>query len=315
MNNNDKEFFDSVWENDSQKEASSSIEEIDANEDVKNNNTGYMCNSCRTIFTTNSIDNCPICGGKSFVSSNSSLQNNILYIPFNIDLEEAKKEYKKYIRFKFFIPFMFRKKRVYENLKKVYVPVSLYNCKASGDVIYYSADENVINKKHEIKKYECEYETNFDYNNVLVSECSKINEEIFSDIFDYDYSGTSLYQDSILGDGVIINGDIDSNDLETKLNGKVMKQSLLLVKDEISHHLKKLKENKLTMSITSNNKVLVPIFLLTVKYKDKNNYYLMNGQNKKIIFSSELSKVNIALFGLIIFALVFIFAYLLSCII
>lgn len=318
MNDSGKDFYDTIWDSNNSNTESKDVvsndlekEDRDKDEEIeKDNNKIYSCNYCKTSFySSNDVISCPYCQKKDYTDISMSMENDYFYISFNNNMDEAINCYKKSIKFLLFIPFFFKKKSVYNNMKKVYIPLELYNSKVSGEVSFFGADENSINKQKETRKYECRYEVNVDYDNVYISKYSKINEDGYN-VFNYNYALISPYEEGIIKDEYIIYPDLKSEEINNKLNNKLIKNSLNMSRSNINHQLKKLKENKLILKNKDKFNVLVPVYLLNLEYKNKKCLFIMNGQNGEYYFNSDKSLFNILFFAISLFLVIFLIAFL-----
>lgn len=316
MNDADKDFYDSMWDSNASKiendepDSKDELEDDLKKEEVIISNKMHSCNNCKTSFINNNeLNECPYCHKEDCTNIDLPIDKDLFYLPFNNSLEDAIKCYKKSMKFSLFIPLFFRKKLIYSKMKKVYIPLELYNSKVSGEVSFYGADENSINRQKEIKKYECSYDVNVDYDNVYVSRYSRINENGYNNIFNYNYALISPYQEGIIKDEYIIGADLNNDEIQNKLNNKLIKYSLNMVRGSINHQLKKVKDNNLTLQTKDKFNVLVPIYLLNLEYKNKKCLFMMNGQNGEFYFNSDVSLFNIIIFALILFFVIFLLAY------
>ena len=55
-----------------------------------------------------------------------------------------------------------------------------------------------------------------------------------------------------------------------------------------------------------SKKILVPMYILNIKYKNNDYFYLMNGQSGESFLNIEISKTKIVVVSLLIFTLIFL---------
>ncbi len=281
----------------------------------ENTNTvyNYLCQECNTHFLTRSSERkCVYCDSTNIVDGDNSDMVNIYYLPFNKSVDDSLNEYKKKIRFNFFIPFFLRSKNTYNNIKKVYLPGVLRNSKISGQIVFYAADNTKSGKSVESKKYEAGYSVNYDFNNIFSSGYSKINEDDIENINDYDYNMLSLFDNSVIADNSCIISDIDDSLMNDKINNKINKYALSSVRDSVNHDLRKLKQNSTEIQTKSEQKILYPVYLLNLKKGDKEYTYIMNAQNGKTYFKYDISILSTVIFSLVLFFIVFFVVFLIA---
>ena len=267
---------------------------------------GKMCKDCNMKFSDNAnTSQCVFCGSSNIVDFDTS-EDETHYIPFVKTYNDAIADYKKKTRFKFLLPFTFKNKKTRKRIVKAFFPVKIYDAKVYGKIVFYAADEIIDKKNTEVKQYEVSYDTNFDYNNVLVSSCSKIDESNYTNVFKYDYSQMTVFNNDVLGDALHVYSDVDDSVDINKLNEKIVKNSVNIVRGSIGHELKKLKENNMSVLCNGQKKILVPMYVLNIKYKNNDYFYLMNGQSGESFLNIEISKTKIVVVSLLIFTLIFL---------
>lgn len=280
---------------------------------IQTNCYNYLCRDCGTKFMNTSGDNvCAFCGSRNVNNCNVQDDSGLYYLPFSKNINDAVSDYSKKLRFNILIPFSFKKKSTYSRIKKVYLPVTVYDSKVSGDISFYGGDKNRVNRGVETRKYEVGYNVNLDYNNVLVSRLSKINEDIFSDVLDYNFDGLAEFSNELMNEATEIVCDLDDDASRNKNQNKLMKSAISKTKENMVHELKKLKSNEMQVNVVNEKKVLVPVFLLGIKYRGKDYIYMMNGQNGNSSIDLEVGIINIIMISILVFLFVFGITYLIA---
>ena len=267
------------------------------------------CQNCNTSFYCFSNDDiCFYCGEKCDISNEYNNMENMFYLPFDKSIDDAKTIYKKYVRFKFLMPGIFRKKVTVDNLKKVYIPVLLRSCNVNGHIIFYAADNE---KNNSLTKYEVSHTVNVDFDNVVLSLYSKIDNENISIMNDYNFDNLKEFTSNDVNDSFCIISDIDNDVSNEKINLYLNKYVIGLVRDDINHNLKKVKDNSTKIEVKSEQKVLIPAYILNIN----NSICFINAQNGEIFINYTIEKKSIFIFSLICFILIFILVFLLAWII
>ena len=273
----------------------------------------YSCHDCKTKFLSTSSDNtCIFCEGHNLVEEEVPGTINTYYLPFTSTLEDAKSDYKKCIRFKLLAPFSFRSKKNLDKMKKVYVPAVIRNSKIYGQIYFYGADNSKVGNQNESRKYEICQSISFDFSNLFKSCYSKIDDEDFPIIKDYNFSMSSMYDNRVLDDSNCIIADIEGSVLDEKFTNTLQKCAISMVRDNVNHDLKKLKQNNTAVQTLSEQKLLLPIYMLNIRYKDKDYTYIMNAQNGKSSMKLDISIINVVLFSIVSFILIFAIVYLIA---
>ena len=171
---------------------------FDDNESSTNlNNKVYSCLNCGVKILTNNISTCPICSGNM-----SSITDDVKaidgYIPFTKNIDEVIKIYKKKVMFNPIVPFIFKKKSTIDSITPVYVSATLNDANISGNSLFLGGNKTAKNQKlSTISKTELSYTSNFDYKNVLIKSCSKIDDKLFNSICNYSCN-VEPYNDELL---------------------------------------------------------------------------------------------------------------------
>lgn len=274
--------------------------------------SSYRCGKCNAFFSLDSSEkasNCIFCGNPNLSSENLTLEQDYYIVPFIKTRETAIKNYKRIVMCNPFIPLCFKKKSIIQSMKKVYIPGYLLDVHAAGKILFYAVDEGK-GKEKEQQKFEVLFDTNFDYSKVLVNQSSLISLSLFEMIFSEKNPSMRDYDSDLLKDIYVVQPDLSAEDISNQLRERIMKKCVKTVKNNVHHQLKKLQQNDIAVSSNDVRKVLFPVYFLSVSYKDKNYYYLMNGANGKNYLEPCYGKLEIAFVSIIIFVFVFLISYL-----
>ena len=85
-----------------------------------------------------------------------------------------------------------------------------------------------------------------------------------------------------------------------------MKYAINMVRADVPHSLKKLKDNQMKVKINHETKVLVPAYILDVRYHGEDYLYIKNAHTGKSSIDLVNSSINIILFSILTFAVVFL---------
>ena len=269
----------------------------------------YHCNMCDTTFSApKSLMNvsCVYCGSKNASTIESYNYSDYKILPFVFTMNDAKKAYQSKIRFNPLLPKIFHSKKSVISIKKVYLPCLLYNANTSGKATFLGADK--IKNIQNIPKqtFEAQYDVKVDYDNILVCGYSKIADEMLNSVNKFNYSVLEDYKEDSLRDTYLIPFDEDEKTITDELEEKIVKCSLSIVRSNVEHQLKKLKENKIKISKNTKQKVLVPIYFTKISYKDVDYLFIMNAHSGDVAFDLVSSKVSLAIFSISFFLILMI---------
>ena len=267
----------------------------------------YSCSSCSTKFYTskNDVTNCIFCDSTNLEKREAPLSGNISVLPFKIDSFDVVKDYKKKTKFNPLVPFKFKKK--IDNIKKIYLPVYVTDITNEGNISFYGVNNNDLKNKYEIVQ-----NIKFNYDDVVLKASSKIDDTLFEEINDYTFLELLDINNSNLDDSIYLVNDISFEDISNITKSKISKTSINKIKNSINHTKKKLKEDNTTISFNNNRKLLVPIYLINIKYKDKDYSYIMNGQTGSSYINIPIGVLETIIFSILLFGLVFLIGFLIS---
>lgn len=278
--------------------------------------SAYCCRNCGTVFYDDVGSTCVFCNNTFLERKEVSLESEKTYIiPFEKSIKDAIISYKKKILWNPFVPLYFKKRKTIDKMKKVYIPSYILNVNVTGNPVFLAMDKNNAVHDHkqmaENKKYKVLFSTNFDYIGLVVSKFSKIS-SLFEAVCKDGSNHLVEYNSEVSNDAVIIFEDLTSIDVSNQLRDKILMSCIRTIKKAIPHELKKVEQNNMIIKSTDVKKVLYPVYLLTVSYKEKNYYYLMNGENGRSFAETYYSKWCIFAFGLFVAILFFVLALLVA---
>ena len=256
---------------------------------VDNNSVGMFesaitlmkCRECNTFFNavhSELVDHCFYCNSKDVYSAgvvNSFKDYSI--IPFEKDISFAMKEYKKKVVSNPAIPKIFKKQETIQTMSKLFIPCKLYQVRSSGSIVFSGKN----------------YSINKDYQNIVIPAYTNL-ENSFSVIHDYDVSKLTSFTNDYLKDCVYIEANMEQEVLNKKVQEEIMNRTVLDIHKEVKAPVNKMDTTNLGVTITNEKNILVPIYLLNVKYDDQSYLYVMNGCSGKSSFKHPIEKRKIS---------------------
>lgn len=260
----------------------------------------YLCSSCGTVFASNQGTGfrCIHCGKNKVTLCEHRSFEDYKMILFEKTYEEAIKEYKKSVLFNPLMSISLKTKKYSKDMQQVYIPCTLYNINVTGNIVFLGKDKNSI--------YEIGYETSSKYK-LLKSTLTEIDDTVISTINDYSYNKSIPFDISLINNGFFIGSNIENDVLK-----QVEKHLISIIRKEVQHPLKKVKENNLNINIISAEKIMIPAYFLSLKEKSNINLFLMNGQTGKKYCYPAISIFSTIVFSLLIFIIIFSIIYFLG---
>ena len=82
-----------------------------------------------------------------------------------------------------------------------------------------------------------------------------------------------------------------------------MNTSVSLLQEEVRHQTSMLASNKLTVNKVDSDYIMLPVFMVNIKYRDKMYTFAMNGQTGKIVGDLPLGRKEVILWTLLVLVL------------
>ena len=278
-----------------------------------NSNCLYHCNNCNISFIGKDVDKCFICSGE-LDKDNINIQYD-KYIDFKLDLGDAINNYKRKLLIKLLCPISFRSKKAINRIKGVYLPMYMFDSSVDGDVVFNASDVNVLDtskKEKRMNYYKVVCNGHFDYDNVVINGSAKFNNNVIDKIDDYDYSNIEEIKEFDLGDKVIYKEDCDEYSVFDRVKKRCFNNSVKLMNDLVNRSKSKVADNKLDFKYDEKGIVLVPVYLLVNKYKDKTYYYVMNGQNGNTYINTPIGIIETIVLSVTLFVVLFLIMLLIA---
>lgn len=262
------------------------------------NEKEYVCLSCDVDFISDkpSLEVCPYCNSKNLtlikLKQNMKI-DSLIY--FNKTKRDFIKNYKKILRKKIFVPNIFYKNKIIKTCNNIYLPYYLCNMHAKAKL---SIDTNKISewlsnnyKYKKIDDYVLLRYCESDINQVPILLSNKIDSKKLEKIMPYDFNNIESYNKNLK--------DYIYEDIKNKLNKEklrtIIEEIFIInifnkIKDYDNVELKKIQT---ALDTFEYKKVLLPIWILNIEYKNKKYYFIMNGQTGKIDYDLPISKLKI----------------------
>lgn len=277
-----------------------------------NNNYEYVCNDCGfTIITPidTNISSCIYCKSNNIEKKESSKKiPEVKFIPFKIDNKKAQNIYKQFCSKRFLKPSVFSNKKSINEIIGAYVPFYLYNCDSNG-VVELNCKKNTSWKtgSYKYKKIDTYLVTrsgNMSFENIPIDTTKK-----FIDIVDligpFDFSEREKSDISKVSSYPFIPNKMTNDEI---LRESVGKAKGYFIKEMIKSvdNYKEITpiKNSINLYNSKISSVLLPIYILNIKYKDKMYNFSINGQTGKISGNIPISIKKAIVIWIILFIVI-----------
>lgn len=302
-----KAYNDSLQQNDAESVEWEEIITTEWNEEESAQIRTFSCPSCGGILITD--DNtaatfCPYCTNPTVLPGRLSggLKPDGV-IPFQKGKEDALTAFESLSKGKPLLPKEFKTKQKIEKITGMYVPFWLYDCDSSfrgnyrATRVRHWSDSNYNYTK--TSYYHLVRGASATFSRIPMDASSKMDDAIMESIEPYDYSQLIDFETAYLSGFFADKYDIESNQGEERIRERVNISYQDLLSSTFIGYSSVLPVNRnLNISHSKAHYVLLPVWLLSTKYKDKTYLFAMNGQTGKMTGTFPISlKRSLAWFG------------------
>jgi len=276
-----------------------------------NDNRAYKCNVCGAQVTYNRYDiaqTCQYCNTASLTQLKDlpGLRPEKV-IPFAIDKEQAKQEFKTRTLKRKFLPNQFRKNLPNVDISSTYISAFSFDCFVNATYKGRQSFTRTERDKDGRTRTTTEYryfsgKIDKQFNDLLVESSEKISQAEINNILPYDTNECYDYcDDFVKGYNVgYYNQDVQQAELVAKNEMvKILEREIRSKYSSVDYV-----DIKPTYSNIVYNYTLLPAYFANFKYKDKSYTNLMNGQTGKVTGSVPRSGAKITLLVLFILLII-----------
>ena len=252
----------------------------------------YSCPSCAAEIIcdeTTAATSCPYCGNPTVVPGQFTGQLKPDYvIPFKLDKTSAIAALKKYYLKKKFLPATFAADNHLDEIKGLYVPFWLFDAETDAYMRFRATKTRSFTRGNyritETEHYRVVREGSVAFEKVPVDASVKMPDAHMDAIEPFEYAELKSFSSAYLPGYMADKYDMDAKSCSTRANDRITVSTedaftataagyTTLVREYADIKLKK-GEVKYAM---------LPVWVLSTKWKDKNFLFAMNGQTGKLI--------------------------------
>lgn len=258
----------------------------------------YVCESCGGEIVTDettSATSCPFCGNPVVLSGNlSGILRPDLVVPFKISREDAKKALGNFYQKKPLLPKGFETDNKIDEIKGVYVPFWLYSCNADADISFKATRVRTWSDTRyhytETSHYRLNRSGSLGFDGVPVDGSTKMPDDIMESIEPFDWSEAVDFTTAYLSGFFADKYDVSADECEGRARERINSSTTSAISATISGYSTVVLENaNISMTGKSVKYGLLPVWMLTTRWKDKQYTYAMNGQTGKFVGKLPIS--------------------------
>ncbi len=238
-----------------------------------------------------------------------------MVIPFKISEEDAKQKFREFCKKKWFIPKDFVSDAQLDMMKGVYYPYWLVDSRKDGGI---SATAEKVRtwregdyeyKETKIYRVRRAGIINFmNYPQAALSEDN--NKNILKYVNPYDDEDFRPFTMAYLSGFLAEKRDLEREQVQNDVDKALAEYAKKIYRETVEGYDSVRVDDFELKTLTENwEYALMPVWMMTFKYRDKMYMYAMNGQTGKNFGALPLSKGKLALFGIGLFIALVIIAY------
>lgn len=259
----------------------------------------YVCQSCggeiigdKTLGSTA----CPYCGNNVVMTKQfmGALKPDYV-IPFKLDKEQAKAALKNHFKGKKLLHRSFLNENKLDEVKGVYVPFWLFSVEADGEASYDTTKTRSWSdsKYHydETKYYRVERAGSVSFDDIPADASSKMADDLMDSIEPYDYSAAVPFETAYLAGFLADKYDMKPEDLMARIKRRVTNTMLSDLRETVKDYSSiSQKSSNVDILDAKAKYALLPVWVLTSRFKDTVYTFAMNGQTGKFVGNLPIDK-------------------------
>ena len=263
------------------------------------NMRGYICPSCAAEIIcdqTTAATSCPYCDNPTVVPGQFSAQlKPDFVVPFKLEKKAAIEALKKYYKGKKFLPKSFSDANHIEEIKGIYAPFWLYDGETNAYMRFHATRTHTHTSGNyrvtETDHYRVTREGSVAFQKVPVDASSKMPDAHMDSVEPFDYNDLKPFSMAYLPGFLADKYDEDAEFCSKRANERIINSTEEAIRSTITGYNTVTREySNINLKKGDVRYALMPVWLLSTKWKDKNFLFAMNGQTGKLIGDLPVDK-------------------------
>lgn len=284
----------------------------------------YHCSNCGAEIIADEQTAATFC---LYCGNTAILKNKLLgefkpnkIIPFAKDKEEAVKAFMGLSKGRPFMPKSFNSKKNIEKITGLYVPFWLFNVNTGGSVnavgtrvTHWSAGNTHYTKT---SYYDLIRKGTMQFRQIPVDGSTRFDDDLMNSLEPFYFNRLEEYNHAYLSGFLAEKYDVVEDDAYKFAEKRAIESAEnIMVNSMVNFDTKRVTERTISSNKASTEYVLLPVWMVNVKYGDKYYTFAMNGQTGEIVGDIPLNKTKVVLWSIGLFLIIFSFIILASLII
>jgi len=272
---------------------------------IRQSFNGYTCQSCGAqllIDEHTTATTCCYCGSSALIQERlDGVLRPAGVIPFKINKEQAKQSFRLWLCKGIFTPSVFKQKATLEQIKGIYVPFWLYDYRAE---ISATAECTRVYRERRgntefvhTDYYMAERQGASDYQKIPVDASEKMPDDMMDLMEPYHYSELKQFEMPYLSGYESEKYNYESSDtqmterVEERVNAYILQDMRNSI---MGYSTTRIVQNHISLHRNKAVYTLLPVWMITYRYKGENKSFAINGQTGKQVGELPNSPVKIA---------------------
>lgn len=271
----------------------------------------YRCKSCGAEIIADSNTTatfCVYCGNTAILKEriqDSRVPDFI--IPFQKVKADATQSFEKLVKHKPLVPKDFKSKKNIEKITGIYIPFWAYDFHVSGTAEFRGTDiqtwRDFRNRYTKTTLFSVVCDGDMSYNKVLADGSSRFSDDLMDSLEPFEYKDLIPYNHAFLSGFLSEKYDVSEQEAQKRATERTEKTSVALLQDTVKHQKSTLLKHNLSVQKRKSNYILLPVFMVNIKYRDRMYMFAMNGQTGKIVGDLPVGVGETIVWGISIFVL------------
>ena len=252
----------------------------------------FVCQSCGGEILgdrNTAATRCPYCDNPVVVAERfSGTLRPDLVVPFRLNKEQAKAEYARFLQKKPLLPRLFKSENRLESIQGIYVPFWLFDTDVDANIRYKAtrihhwsdSDYNYTRTSF----YSLLRAGRIGFANVPVDGSAKMGDDLMESIEPFDMSQAVDFQTAYLAGYLADKFDVEADECKLRANDRIRASTEQAFAQTTLGYATVIPESTNLHLIGSRVRYgLLPVWLLTTRYRDQVCTFAMNGQTGKMV--------------------------------
>ena len=252
----------------------------------------YGCPSCGAQLIcdeTTAATSCPYCGNPTVVPGQfgGTLKPDCI-LPFRLSKQDAKEALKKHYKGKILLPDAFKKENHLEEIKGVYVPFWLFDAEADVSMTFRASNSRTVRQGDylitDTDHYEIGRAGKIAFERVPVDGSSKMPDDFMDSIEPFDYGELKEFSTAYLPGFLADKYDVDAEAAAPRAEERCKETAAAETRKTVTGYSEVHTDyEQVELRRGGVKYALLPVWVLSTKWKDKNYLFAMNGQTGKMV--------------------------------